>query len=338
MPMHALEAGIPKLCGTLSVDGRRRRRAGDAHHRHRAQGSDRRGRQRDRRRDGEGRGDAVAGDGDDARGAHHRRRGRPRGAAAVARARGERDLRLPERRRVPIHQRHRDRAGQRSGRRGRRDCAHRCAHRACAARSPSRWRATPRARPSSCASTWSAPAPRAEAAGRGPRGCQQPARAVLAQRRRRLLGPGALGARRERRVHRSRAASTSPTTASRCAATASRARTTKPLLATPHGRARDRDALRPARSRTARQQCSPPTSRTPTSTRTGARRERSHEPSYETSARRGEKAHRPGRGAAVHPGVLGQDRRDQVRRPRDGRSRSSPTSSPPMSCSCASSG
>ena len=35
----------------------------------------------------------------------------------------------------------------------------------------------------------------------------------------------------------------------------------------------------------------------------------------------GVKAHDPRRGAAVHPGVLGQDRRDQVRRPRDGEPR-----------------
>ena len=41
MPMAALEAGIPKVCGALQRRRRARRRAGDAHDRHRAQGSGR---------------------------------------------------------------------------------------------------------------------------------------------------------------------------------------------------------------------------------------------------------------------------------------------------------
>ena len=92
--------------------------------------------------------------------------------------------------------------------------------------------------------------------------------------------------------------------------------------------------------RTARRRCSPPTSRTRTSTRTGARRDGARRASRSTIARRGRgrEGDRPRRGAAVHPRVLGQDRRDQVRRPRDGRRRRSPTCSRPTSCSCASSG
>ena len=53
--------------------------------------------------------------------------------------------------------------------------------------------------------------------------------------------------------------------------------------------------------------------------------------------RRGREGAHPRRGAAVHPRVLGQDRRHQVRRPRDGRTRRSPTCSRPTSCSCGSS-
>ena len=153
------------------------------------------------------------------------------------------------------------------------DGAHRRVSPRCAARSPSRWRATPKARRSSSGSRCVGAASAAEARVAARAVAEQPARAVLAERRRPVLGPGALRARRERRVHRSRSASTSPTTASPCAATASRARTTRRALAQRHGRARHRDPLRPARGRTARRWCSPPTSRTPTSTRTGARRD-----------------------------------------------------------------
>ena len=154
----------------------------------------------------------------------------PARAAAVARAGRERDLRLPQRRRVPLDQRHRDRAGQRSGRRGRPGAADRRAHRACAARSPSRWRATPRARRSSCASAWSAPAPR-------PRRASPPARWPTASscsaRSTAAMPTGAGCSRSSARAARSSipSRSTSPTTASRCAATASRARTTKPRSA-----------------------------------------------------------------------------------------------------------
>ena len=119
MPMDALEAGIPKICGELAADGGGRRGAGDHDHRHRGEGGGRPRRRGDRRRDGKGRGDAVAGHGHDARGGHHRCRRRPRHAATRAGARGERELRLPVGRRLPIDERHRPRARQRPRRRGR---------------------------------------------------------------------------------------------------------------------------------------------------------------------------------------------------------------------------
>ena len=147
---------------------------------------------------------------------------------------------------------------------------------------------------------------------------EQPARAVLAQRRRPVLGPGALGARRERRVHRSRAGrhllQRRHRVPRRHRVRARRGRARRGAWP-----ARDIEiALRPAPRRTARRRCSPPTCRTRTSTRTGGRRDRGRATSTRgsTDARR-EGAH-PRRGAAVHPRVLGQDRRDQVRRPRDG--------------------
>ena len=134
----------------------------------------------------------------------------------------------------------------------------------------------------------------ARIAARGRR--QQPARAVLAQRRRRILGPRALGAGSERRVHRSRGASTSRTTAWWCAATA---------IACAHDdEARSPRTWRVARSscsatctsRTARRRCSPPTFPTRTSTRTGAPRD-----TDERDADRGREGDRARGGAAVHP-------------------------------------
>ena len=115
---------------------------------------------RDRRRHGEGRGDALARDGHDARGAHHRRRGRPRRAATGARARGERDASTASASTAAAPpttpcwcsptagpaRSTRTRSPTRSPR--------------CAVRSPSRWRATPKVRRSSCASGSSAPARR----------------------------------------------------------------------------------------------------------------------------------------------------------------------------------
>ena len=158
-------------------------------------------------------------------------------------------------------------------------------------------------------------------ADRGPRGRQQPARAVLAQRRRRLLGPGALGARRERRVHRSRSGRHLLQRRHRVPRR-HRVRARRSRARAAHGRATRSRSSATCASRTARRRCSPPISRTRTSTRTGARREPHESPTSRTRTQAaGEKAHRPRRGAAVHPRVLGQDRRDQVRRPRDGERR-----------------
>jgi hypothetical protein len=63
--------------------------------------------------------------------------------------------------------------------------------------------------------------------------------------------------------------------------------------------------------------CSPPTSATATSTRTGRRRDATSDPRPRDGGR-GQGGH-PGRGAALHPALLGQGRRGQVRRQRPGR-------------------
>ena len=173
-------------------------------------------------------------------------------------------------------------------------------------------------------------------AGRRPRGRQQPARAVLAQRRRRLLGPSALGARRERCVHRPRAGRHLLQRRHRLPRR-HRLRARRGRARRAHGRPRRSSSAATCAWRTAKRPCSRPISRTHTSTRTAARRDRSRK-LRRARPHRGREGDRPRRGAAVHPGVLGQDRRDQVRRPRDERCRSSPTSSRPTSCSCAWSG
>ena len=333
--MAALEAGIPKLCGTLTVDGWRRRGAGDAHDRHAcARRRSARAGARDRRRHGQGRGDAVARDGDDARGRHDRRRppNRPCCSAALAR-RGARARSTASastaaaRRTTPCSCSPNGRAGAVEPAR-----AHRRAHRACAARSPSRWRATPRARPSSSASRSSAPAPtptRAIAAravansqlvqcslnggdaywGRvlselGASGALHRPRAGrhLVQRRHRVP-------RRHRvRARRGRARGARwprPTSTIRCE------------LRLAHGEAHGAHHRPVARVH---------------------RREPADVVSDEHRAATarvktaGEKAHRARRGAAVHPRVLGQDRRHQVRRPRDGATPRSPSCSRPTWC------
>ena len=227
MPMAALEAGIPKLCGALE---RRRRRPTRPRRSSPPTPCARKRRpragQRGRRRHGQGRGDALARDGHDARGAHHRRRGRRRGAATCARARGQRDLRLPQRRRLPVDQRHGDRARQRARRRGRRPTRSPPRSPRCAVRSPSRWRATPKARPSSsaCASSARAPRPR-----RASRPARWPTASSCSARSTAATPTGAACSRSWVRAARSSIPkrSTSRTTASPCAATVSRARTTR---------------------------------------------------------------------------------------------------------------
>ena len=123
MPMDALEAGIPKLCGALSVDG-----GGDAAQAMLTTDTV-------RKEATASAGSAIVGG--MAKGAAmlspamatmlavlttdaavDRRR-----LAAGARAGGRRDLRLPQRRRVPLDERHRDGARQRARRRGRRNAA-----------------------------------------------------------------------------------------------------------------------------------------------------------------------------------------------------------------------
>ena len=81
--------------------------------------------------------------------------------------------------------------------------------------------------------------------------------------------------------------------------------------------ARDPHRVRPAAPAGPRRRCSSPTSRTPTSTRTGARREHRTVTDQRLATAHDKAAH-PGRGAAVHPRVQRPDRRHQVRRPRDG--------------------
>ena len=290
MPMAALEAGIPKLCGVLARRRRRRRGAGDAHHRHRAQGGDR-----------AAPGDAIVG-------------GMAKGAAMLspamatmlavlttdaavdphvlqqrAGARGARDLRLPQRRRLPLHERHRDRARQRARRRGRRARSSPTRSPRCAARSPSRWRATPKARPSSCGSGSSARA-------------RRPRRAIAARAvansqlvqcslnggdpywGRVLSELGASGAFID-----PEAVDIAYNGVTVCRDGVACAHDEAALAARMAG-ARDRDPRATCTSRTARRRCSPPTSRTRTSTRTGARRDRRCTDVDERGADAGEKA------------------------------------------------
>ena len=322
----AARAGHPEARAARSAPtAARRAAAGDPHHRHRAQGGDRSRRPaRDRRRrHGQGRGDAVAGDGHDARGAHHRRRGRARrrssralqrvvadastaswstGAAAPTTpcscsptaAAGDRDRPSTA---VPRHRR---------AHRGVRVAAEQMARDAEGATKLARIVVQRRAH-------------------RRPRRGSRPARSRDSQ----LVQCSLYGndpywgrvlsrARRERRVLRSRAG--------RHRLQRRRRLPRRHRVRARRGRARR--ARWPAatstssldlHAATARRRCSSPTSPTRTSTRTWERRDA--RPSDERVAHRRARRPRPRRGAAVHPRVLGQDRRDQVRRPRDGRSR-----------------
>ena len=326
--------GIPKLCGRSSRRRRRRRGAGDHDHRHRAEGS---GRDAPARRPSAGWPRA-------------RRCSRPRWRRcsrcspptprstrrrlqrALA-ARGRRDVRLPQRRRLPLDERHRARARERPRRRSRRRTRSPTRSPRCAARSPSRWRATPKARPSSCASASSAPAPT-------PTPASRPAAVANSQLvqcslngddpywGRVLSELGASGALIDpERVDIAYNGVTVCRDGIACDARRGRARRGD-------GRARHRDPLRPApRARRGDGAHHRPVARV-------HRREPAHvvtAPSSDAAPTErvrdaGEKALDPRRGAAVHPRVLGQDRRHQVRRPRDGRTPSSPTCSRPTSC------
>ena len=323
MPMDALEAGIPKLCGELAADGGRRGGAGDPHHRHGAQGS------------GAPRAGAATVGGmakgaamlspamatmlavvtTDAaidaaalqRGARRARSARRSTASRVDGCRSTNDTVLV----------------LANGRAGAVDAAPRSPTRSprCAARSPSRWHATPKARRSSCGSRSSAPAREAEA--------RIAARAVANSQLvqcslngsdpywgRVLSELGASGAFLDpERVDISYNGVTVCRDGVACAHDAA-------ALAAAHGRARHRDPVRPApRARRGDGAHHRPLARV-------HRREPadvvtevtdvspSNAASRMTDA--GDKAAHPRRGAAVHPRVLGQDRRDQVRRPRDG--------------------
>ena len=239
----------------------------------------------DRRRHGQGRGDARARDGDDARGAHHRRRGRARRrCSARSQARGAPTAST----RSCVdgctsHQRHRARARQRRRRQRRRSPrprprvrrARRGARRRVRRPRRSRWRADAEGATKVVALARARRAHRrTRRSSRRAHGRRQPARAVLALRQGPVLGPGALRARRERRVRsipKQVDISYDGVTVCRdgiaCAHDAA-------ALATAHGRARHRDRRATCTPATARRRCSPPTSPTRTSTRTWARRER----------------------------------------------------------------
>ena len=207
----------------------------------------------------------------------------------------------------------------------------------CAARSPSRWRATPKARRSSCGCASSAPAttPR-RASRRGPSPNSQLVQCSLNGNDpywgRVLSELGASGAHLD-----PEAVDISYNGVTVCrdgvACAHDEAAITAALAETRH-----RDPLRPAaRAR-----------RGDRAHHRSLARVHRREPAHVVSDRRIDRVRRahqgrgregahPRRGAAVHPRVLGQDRRDQVRRSRDGERRSSPSCSRPTSCSCGSS-
>ena len=105
---------------------------------------------------------------------------------------------------------------------------------------------------------------------RGARGRRQPARAVLAERRRPVLGPGAVRARRERRGASTRSRSRSPTTASMvCRDGIARRRTTPTRSRQRHGRRASIEIVCDLHAGAERgDDAASPTSATPTSTRT----------------------------------------------------------------------
>ena len=223
-------------------------------------------------RDGQGRSDAVARDGDHARGRHDRCRRRSRHAATRARAGG---------------------AGDASTVSPSTAAARRTTPCWCW-RTDGRARSMPHALTGAltevCGSLAEQMARDAEGAtkfvrvrvvgarndrrspDRGPGRGEQPARAVLAQRQRSLLGAGAVGARRERRVSRSRSGRHRLQRRHRVP----RRRRVRARRSRDHARPRASTTSRSSATcarRTARRRCSPPISRTRTSTRTGARRE-----------------------------------------------------------------
>ena len=187
------------------------------------------------------------------------------------------------RRRVHEHQRHRARARQRR-RRQRADHRHdaglayaRASSRRsppCAPTSRTRWPPTPRARRSSSPSPCAAPAPRTRRSCAARAGGGEPARAVLALRQGPVLGPGALRARRERRVLRPERVDIAYDGIIVCRARhRRRARRGRGRRASME-RARHRDRVRPPRRPRRGDDAASPTSPTRTSTRTWARRDR----------------------------------------------------------------
>ena len=219
LPMASIEAGVPALVAGLAADEVAGRAAAgrDPDHRHGPQGGPRRCRAGRRaglhgRRHGQGRGDAGARDGDDARGRRHRRRGRarvprtPRSSTAstsrstrcvVDACTSTNDTVLLLANGAAGHEPI-DAEGTRS------DAlveavTEVCDELACADGGRRRGRHEARAR------RRAGRPDRRRRAPRGPGGRREPARAVLAVRRRPVLGSGPVGARGERRVVRPRA-------------------------------------------------------------------------------------------------------------------------------------
>ena len=307
MPMAALESRHPQAlrrpsAPTAAPTRRRAMLTTDTV----PQGGDR-ARRRDamRRRDGQGRGDALARDGDDARGAHDRRRGRARRCCAARSPNAVAEtfdcLSVDGCR---SHERHRDRCSRTAApaaRDRRRPRSVDALTDACAVRSPSRWRATPKARRSSCASWSSARAPT-------PRPGSRPGRSRNSQLvqcslnggdaywGRVLSELGASGAFIDpEQVDIAYNGVTVCRDGIACAHDAA-------ALDRGHGRPRDRRCTATSARRTARRRCSRPISRTRTSTRTGGRRDAgptmSERRRQRVRPRRGEKAVDPRRGAA----------------------------------------
>ena len=251
------------------------------------------------------------------------------------RAGGRRHVRLPERRRLPVDQRHGDRARQR-----------------CAAGAGRRPRALVAALTEVCGSLAEQMARDAEGATKlvRVRGASAPAPRPKRGSRRAPVANSQLvqcslnggdaywgrvlsELRCERRVHRSRAGRHRLQRRDRVPRRR-RVRARRGRARRAHGRPRDRDRVRSA----------PVVRRGDGAHDRSVARLHRREPAdlvttscNERVATGGREGGRARRGAAVHPRVLRQDRRDQVRRPRDERSARSPICSPPTSCSCASS-
>ena len=281
---------------------------------------------RHRRRHGQGRGDAVAGDGHDARGAHHRRRRRARARCSSALARrGRRHVQLPQRRRLPST----NDTVLRARERARRQRADRHARAARTTRSATRSRrCAPTSREqmardaegatkfvrSTCAAP--APTPRRSIAARAVASSQLVQCSLYGSDPywgRVLSELGASGA-----LFDPEQVDIAYSGVTVCRdGIAARARRGRARRSSWRERDID-DRLRPARrARRGDRALHRPHPRV-------RRREHGHLVSdrRRASTRRADDEGRdPRRGAAVHPRVLGQDRRHQVRRPRDGRSR-----------------